>query len=151
MTLTDYLEPRVFRSPYLKRTESVSGSAVLWALLLGPAYYWRKQAPVEALVLFLLDAAIILMPGRIFGIDGVDDAVGLLVWLGFALGAPALLSICYRRKGWVEVGRGAEARWRAGDFSGDEADAAMVEDVVYQRRDRATVNRGGKRDRLPLS
>ncbi|HUN49147.1 MAG TPA: hypothetical protein VMU85_21615 [Stellaceae bacterium] len=116
MTLSDYLEPRVFRSPYLRRSESVSGASALWALLLGPAYYWRKQAPVEALLLVVLDGVLLLMPDAILGLGSAGDTLSLLVWLGFGAGAPVLLPACYRRKGWVEVGRSAEARWLSGSL-----------------------------------
>lgn len=116
MTLSDYLEPRIFRSPYLRRSQSVSGASALWALLLGPAYYWRKQAPVEALLLVLLNGLLLLMPDSILGIGSAGDTLSLLVWLGFGVGAPVLLPICYRRKGWVEIGRSAEARWLSGSL-----------------------------------
>jgi len=148
MTLHDYLAPRTFRSPYLKRSESVSGAAALWALLLGPAYYWRKQAPVEALVLTVLDGALMLMPDAMLGIGSANDMLSLLVWLGFAAGAPVLLPICYRRKGWVEIGHSAEARWLSGSLErrlsprgnafADEHRADMIAD------------RGALRNRLPL-
>lgn len=150
MTLTEYLEPRVFRSPYLKRSESVSGAAMLWALLLGPAYYWRKQAPAEALVLFLIDAMLMLMPGSLLGSAAADDLLGWLVWLIFALGAPALLPMCYRRKGWVEIGRSVEARWLSGDLLDDDAGERRDERADDHRRDRMVVNRGERRNRLPL-
>ena len=102
MTLSDYLEPRVFRSPYLRRSESVSGASALWALLLGPAYYWRKQAPVEALLLFMAQLTLYFIPDEALGGVVDTDTVGVLLWLGAGLAAPLLLSMCYERKGWFE-------------------------------------------------
>ena len=96
--------PRVFQSPYLKVTESVSGLAVLWAFLFGPVYYWRKRAPVEALVLAVLDAALLFAPGEGIDLGLVEiDYASLVVWVASALAAPFLLPLCYRRKGWVEL------------------------------------------------
>jgi len=148
MTLTDYFEPRSFRSLYLKRTESVSGASALWALLLGPAYYWRKQAPVEALVLSVADLMLMFLPGSLLGIEDANDALGALVWLGFAFGAPVLLPMCYRRKGWVEIGRSAEARWLSDDFSRAEAGDRMDELAEHRRQERLLVSRGAERNRL---
>lgn len=151
MTLTNYLEPRVFRSPYLKRSESVSGTAVLWAFLLGPAYYWRKQAPVEALVLSLIDTVLMLMPGSLLGTEAADGLLGSAVWLGFALGAPVLLPMCYRRKGWVEIGSRMEARWLSSDLLDEnDADERMNQRTEHPRRERVALNRDGRRNRLPL-
>ncbi len=136
MTLTEYFEPRSFRSLYLKRTESVSGASALWALLFGPAFFWRKQAPVEALVLSVTDLLLMVMPDSLLGIEDANDILGVLVWLGFAFGAPLLLPMCYRRKGWVEVGRSAEARWLSDDFSRVDSGARMDELAENRRRDR---------------
>lgn len=136
MTLTEYFEPRSFRSLYLKRTESVSGASALWALLLGPAFYWRKQAPVEALVLSVTDLMLMVMPDSFLGLGDANDILGVLIWLGFAFGAPLLLPMCYRRKGWVEIGRSAEARWLSDDFSRVDSDARMDELAESRRRDR---------------
>ena len=136
MTLTEYFEPRSFRSLYLKRTEGVSGASALWALLFGPAFYWRKQAPVEALVLSVTDLVLMVMPDSLLGIEDANDILGVLVWLGFAVGAPLLLPICYRRKGWVEIGRSAEARWLSDDFSRMDSGARTDELTENRRRDR---------------
>jgi hypothetical protein len=103
-----YLESRSFQSPYLRSREAVSPLSALWALLCGPAYYWRKQAPIEALLFASALAALLFLDqdGDIAGFsDGLD--IGTMLWLGFALAAPVLLPGCYRRKGWTEVGKRA--------------------------------------------
>lgn len=99
-----YLEPRVFRSPYSKLSERVSAGSILWALLLGPIYFWRKRAPVEALVLAIVDGLLWFAPDDILGLGFSDlDLASPLVWIGCACAAPALLSACYLRKGWAQV------------------------------------------------
>jgi len=148
MTLNDYFEPRVFRSPYLQRTESVRASAALWALLLGPAYYWRKQAPLEALILTVLDAMLMLMPSSIVGIAAGNDLLGMLIWLGFGVGAPVLLPMCYRRKGWVEIGRSAEARWLSGSL--ERRSSRRAGGLTEGSGSRLSIDRGESRNRLPL-
>ena len=90
----------------MRSTEAVSPLSALWALLCGPAYYWRKRAPIEALLFASALAALLLLDadGDIPGFsDGFD--IGAMLWLGFALAAPVLLPDCYRRKGWVEVAK----------------------------------------------
>jgi hypothetical protein len=104
MNLTEYTARRVFQSPYVNARESVSGAAVFGVLLLGPFYYWKKKAPVEALLLCVAEAVLFLVPDQSLGtgIWGIDYP-SLVLWLGAAIAAPALLPICYRRKGWTEV------------------------------------------------
>ena len=101
-----YFEWRLFQSPYLKSTEIVSPVSALWALLCGPIYYWRKRAPLEAL-LFGVALGALLFLDEDWDIPGLSDVIdidiGTMLWLAFALGAPILLPACYRRKGWVEV------------------------------------------------
>jgi len=101
-----YFETRSFQSPYIGSTEAVSPLSAFWALLCGPAYYWRKRAPIEALLFALaLGALLFLDEDRdIAGASGGID-IGTMLWLGFALAAPVLLPACYRRKGWVEVAK----------------------------------------------
>lgn len=104
MTFADYFSRRVFRSPFVGYTEVVSARSALWAFLLGPVYYWRKRAPIEALLFFI--ATVPLMGfADVAELLGFPDAldIGTVIWLAFALGAPVLLPACYRRKGWEET------------------------------------------------
>ncbi len=100
-----YSSTRVFESPFRHRTEAVNGTgAVFGALLTGPLYYWRKQAPVEALVLFTAELILFLLSNPDIGQGNVDTATpSLVLCLGAALLAPVLLPMCYRRKGWIEI------------------------------------------------
>jgi hypothetical protein len=105
MSLADYTATRIFQSPFLRRTQTISGGgAVIGALLTGPFYYWRKQAPVEALILFTIQLILFLLSNRAI-VDGTFDTTtpSLVLWLGSALLAPVLLPMCYRRKGWIEI------------------------------------------------
>lgn len=105
MTLTDYTATRVFQSPFLRRTETVSGSAVFGALLSGPFYYWKKKAPVEALLLFTAELVLFVVPNHYLSGDVLGNSYpALILWLGSAVLAPILLPLCYRRKGWMEIG-----------------------------------------------
>jgi hypothetical protein len=106
MSFADYTQTRVFQSPFLRQTQTVSGSAVIGALLSGPFYYWKKKAPVEALILFTAELVLLVTPNSALGGDVFlgSSWVGLAVWLGAAFLAPVLLPLCYRRKGWIEVG-----------------------------------------------
>jgi len=100
-----YSSTRIFESPFRRRTETVNGTgAIVGALLSGPFYYWRKQAPVEALILFTAELILLLLSNPDIGRGAVDTATpSLVLWLGAALLAPVLLPMCYRRKGWVEI------------------------------------------------
>ncbi len=103
-----YTSTRIFESPFLRRTETVSGgAAVIGALLAGPFYYWKKQAPVEALLLFTAELLLFVVSNRAIVNGGAIDSAtpSLILWLGAALLAPVLLPMCYRRKGWIEVAR----------------------------------------------
>jgi hypothetical protein len=102
-----YFASRRFQSPYLKSTEAVSPLSALWALVFGPAYYWRKHAPIEAL-LYVVALGALLFLDQDWDLLGVPDGIdiGTLLWLGFGLAAPVLLPACYLRKGWVEVAKG---------------------------------------------
>jgi hypothetical protein len=105
MSLTDYTATRIFQSPFLRRTETVSaGRAVIGALMAGPFYYWRKKAPVEAVILFTAELVLFVLSNQAISTDAIDSTTpSLLLWLGSALLAPVLLPICYRRKGWIEI------------------------------------------------
>jgi len=105
--LESYFSSRRFQSPFLRSVQLVSPLSVLWAFLLGPVYYWRKRAPLEAVLFGLAMGALLF-------VDTDDDILvvsanfdlGSAIWVAFALAAPMLLPACYRRKGWVEIPAG---------------------------------------------
>ena len=99
MDFSVYARPRRFRLPHLRTTAAVGPSAVLWALLTGPFYFWRKGALIEAIVI----AAATLPFWAVDSEGPVLDAISGLVWLGAVLFAPVLLMMSYERRGWVEV------------------------------------------------
>jgi len=102
--LTAYFEPHVFRSPYLAVTEKVGADAMLWAFLLGPIYFWKKRAPVEALVLLIVNVMLLFAPDDMLGFDFLDgETLTLVFWVICAAATPALLSMCYLRKGWIQL------------------------------------------------
>jgi len=99
-----YFTSRRFRSPFLGTTELVGPASALWAFLLGPVYYWRKRAPIEALLFAVAMGALLLIDEDWDFLGGASDVdLGSVIWLVFALAAPVLLPACYRRKGWVDV------------------------------------------------
>jgi|SRR5579863_3523189 len=101
MASEGYFRKRSYRSPMGSQVQSVSGTSILWALFLGPAYFWRKKAMLPAIVLFAAEAMLYFMPDDALGaLDA--DAIGSLIWLGSSLAAPLLLSMCYEQKGWIE-------------------------------------------------
>lgn len=107
--LESYFSSRRFQSPFLRSIQLVSPLSALWACLLGPIYYWRKRAPIEAALFGVTMAALLFVDddGDILGMStGLD--LGSVIWLVFALAAPVLLPACYRRKGWVELPTGTQ-------------------------------------------
>ncbi|HMK69192.1 MAG TPA: hypothetical protein VEC75_10810 [Stellaceae bacterium] len=104
MSLEALFSQRTFESPYGKVREVVGPSSALWSLLLGPLYFWRKRAPVEGLVYFLLTVPMVGL-ADVAEAAGLPDSIdlGIVLWVGFALAAPALLAASYLRKGWVEI------------------------------------------------
>jgi hypothetical protein len=109
MDLSIYAGTHKFRQPYLSRVQSVSGLSVLWALLTGPGYFWRKGARIEAMLLALVSVPPLVADREHSLIDpSVLSAFASLTWAGAALCAPLILSYCYRRQGWVEVCPAAE-------------------------------------------
>ena len=102
MASDGYFRTRIYRSPLGSQVQSVSGTSILWALLLGPIYFWRKKAMIPAIALFAAEVMLYFIPDDVLG-DAFDtDAIGSLLWLGSSLAAPLLLSLCYEQKGWVE-------------------------------------------------
>jgi len=119
MALDGYFRTRIYQSPLRSQTQKVSGSAVLWAFLGGPIYFWRKQAPIEALLLFVAQLTLYFIPDEALGGAVDTDTVGVLLWLGAGLAAPLLLSMCYERKGWFER-RSIDDRMRSRLALGDD-------------------------------
>ena len=110
MDLSLYLRRHVFRRRQFEATETIGFGSVLWALVLGPLYYWKKGARFEALLLSL--AAI---PLFMFG-DGdatlayaILSDLSTLAWVASVVCAPLLLAASLRRHGWVEVDETADA------------------------------------------
>ncbi|HEX4112689.1 MAG TPA: hypothetical protein VH020_09160 [Stellaceae bacterium] len=104
MSLSTYTGTRIFQSPFLRRTETVGGGAVIGALLGGPFYYWKKQAPVEAVVLFTAELVLFLLSNQAINSNAIDSTMpSLILWLVSAFAAPVLLPMCYLRKGWIEI------------------------------------------------
>ena len=107
--LESYFSSRRFQSPFLRSIQLVSPLSALWACLLGPIYYWRKRAPIEAALFGVTMAALLFVDddGDILGMStGLD--LRSVTWLVFALATPVLLPACYRRKGWVELPTGTQ-------------------------------------------
>jgi hypothetical protein len=111
MDLSVYLEPRKFRQAYTERTQIVGVSSVLWAMLSGPFYFWKKGARSEALLL-----AMACVPALFAGAphSPIDPELltefTSLVWVAVALLAPLLLMRRYRRQGWAEIDAALKTR-----------------------------------------
>jgi len=111
MDLSVYLEPRKFRQALSGRTQMVGVSSVLWAMLSGPFYFWKKGARNEALLL-----AMACVPGLFAGAphSPVDPEMltefSSLVWVVFALLAPLLVMRRLRRQGWTEIDAALKTR-----------------------------------------
>lgn len=138
MSVETYLSHRSFQSPYMKVRVEVGPASILWALLFGPAYYWRKRAPVEALIYFLLTVPMVGL-ADIAEAAGLPDSVdiGLVLWVFFALAAPALLARSYERKGWVEVS--------AREIGDGEAWSEMTETERYDAAIRRHIESSARR------
>jgi hypothetical protein len=104
MSIADYTATRTFQSPFLRQTQTVGGGAVIGALLSGPFYYWKKKAPVEALLLATAELVMFVTPSQFWGTSLLGMTYpDLVLWVGAAVLAPVLLPLAYRRKGWIEV------------------------------------------------
>jgi hypothetical protein len=106
LDLSVYAQPRRFREPSLKITEAVGVQSVLWALIFGPFFYWKKGAQAEA-VLMVLSAAPLLQLSHVGSKYSVGFSeipyVSAFLWAAFVALAPALLVMHYRRKNWEEI------------------------------------------------
>ena len=106
LDLSIYSRPRRFQDPLSKITEGVGLLSVLWSFIFGPFFFWKKGARAEALVVAL--SAVPLLDVSHIGNKyhvGFSEIPYLspILWAGFAVLAPALLVMHYRRKGWIEV------------------------------------------------
>jgi hypothetical protein len=79
---------------------------MLWALIFGPFYFWKKSAEGAAL-LMLLSATPLLRLSHVGSKYSVSFSeipyISAVLWAIFVALAPVLLVMHYRRKGWVEV------------------------------------------------
>jgi hypothetical protein len=103
MDLSIYARPRLFEQPRRGARETVGIWSVLWALVGGPIYYWKKGAMIEAIVLCVSST-----PFWAFAGDGSSAGLAVLqdtttlIWAASVLLAPVLLTMSYRRRGWTE-------------------------------------------------
>jgi hypothetical protein len=102
-----YRRQRTFEEPFFKTTEAIGIQAVGWAFLFGPFFFWKKRARAEALLLALATTPILDIdysgPKYSVTLSGLAYLTPL-VWIGFAVFAPVLLIMAYRRKRWLEIG-----------------------------------------------
>ena len=78
---------------------------MIFALLSGPIYYWRKRARIEAVVLCIVAAPLLIYdPGSALISRAVLSDVATWVWVGSVVLAPFLLAQSYHRQGWREIG-----------------------------------------------
>ena len=129
MDLSVYSHPRKFQSPYRKTIEYVGGAAVLWVLLTGPFYFWKKGAMIEALAV----GAASLPFWAVDSAGYLLDSISGLIWLGAVLFAPLLLVMSYGRRGWVDVTDGpptcdVDAIENLGAWPRDPRSARQVDD-----------------------
>ncbi len=105
MAGTGLFRHRVFQHPFLRRTETVGLHSVLFALLGGPIYFWRKRARLEAVIVCMAGVPMLVYdPQRALLGRAVLSDIATLVWAGSAVLAPLFLAMSYRRQGWSEIG-----------------------------------------------
>jgi hypothetical protein len=104
--LSIYSRPRVFQEPFFKITETVGVQSVSWAFIFGPFFYWKKGARIEAVLMFLAAVPLLQVsqtgPKFSMNLSEIPYLSGIL-WAAFAVLAPVLLVMHYRRNGWVEM------------------------------------------------
>ena len=104
MDMSIYSHRRVFRQPHSGATAAVGISSVLWALIAGPLYFWRKGAMIEAALLAAAGASLWFFDAGSALISlAALRTVTTTIWAGSVVLAPVLLELSYRRRGWVEV------------------------------------------------
>ncbi len=104
MSMAAIFRRRVFRHPFRSATESVGVHSMLFAMLSGPIYYWRKRARIEAIVLCILSLPPLLYnpAASLLSRAALTDFVTLM-WAGAVVFAPVLIALSYRRQGWTEI------------------------------------------------
>ena len=103
MDLSCYLQRRVFRRRFDGASAIVTPWMTLWALLLGPLYFWKKGARIEALILTVVGLPLIVtgdVPS--LGATVVSD-LSTILWIGAVIFAPLLIAASLRRQGWTEM------------------------------------------------
>jgi hypothetical protein len=104
MASTGIFRRRVFRHPFLKRTEAVGPHSVVLALLSGPIYYWQKRARLEAVVLCVVATPMLVYdPDSALVSRALLSDITTLVWAVSVVLAPLFLALSYHRQGWSEV------------------------------------------------
>ena len=104
MAVAGLFRRRVFQHPFLRRTEAIGLHSVMLALLSGPIYYWQKRARLEAVVLCVVAAPMLVYnPDSALVSRAVLSDIATAVWAGSVVLAPLLLALSYHRQGWSEV------------------------------------------------
>lgn len=104
MDLSVYVRPRAFQQPYSKVSRAVGIQSVLWVLMLGPIYYWKQGAMIEAILLSLASIPLLFVDESSSYVSvPVLSALTTFVWAAAAILAPVLLALSYQRRGWVEI------------------------------------------------
>lgn len=105
MAMAGFFRRREFRHPFRAVTESTGVHSMLFALMSGPFYYWRKHARLEAVVLCVASLPpLVYNPATLLVSHAALTDVATLSWAGAVVFAPALIALSYRRQGWVEIG-----------------------------------------------
>jgi hypothetical protein len=104
MARAGFFRRRVFKHPFGEDTESVGLHSMMFALLTGPIYYWKKRARLEAVVLCTISVALLVYnPDSALVSGAVFADITTVVWAGSVLLAPFLLALSYHRQGWTEI------------------------------------------------
>ena len=99
--MDELVRRRTFRSSFGGVTQTVGIESVLWVLFLGPIYFWRKGALIEALVLGVLTFLPFIVPDDTPLIG--SDFFSVVLWGLSVVLAPKLLAWSYERRGWDEI------------------------------------------------
>ena len=110
MDFSVYFHRQSLHHPVLAKTESVGPRCLFGALIIGPLYYWKKGARIEA-ILFCLATIPLFMydPGSALLSRATVAQLTTLAWLASVALAPLLIALSYRRRGWLPAGEAADA------------------------------------------